>query len=157
MRATAILVRWQGGWRWVGDPSLRIEICQGHAGDSSEVIRKAQQELVTYEDGQTEITVGVDPAAGDPVPGVDWVEGDEVFVDGAWREVEALTLTLDDQTGRWTAVPQFGVVLDMPEQRIDRTLKSIGGLNSGTSHLARPVGSLLPPGVRPDGSYSPPE
>lgn len=150
MRANAILVRWQGGWRWVQDVTgLRIEISQGHSGDSSEVLRKADAEVDTYKAGQTEITVGIDPAIGDPVPSLDWIEGDELNVDGAWREVEALTSTLDDETGRWTDVPQFGVVLDMPEQRIDRTLGAIGGLNRGTSHLTRPVASIPPPNVKP--------
>jgi hypothetical protein len=151
MRATAIWVRWQGGWRYLADAAapLVIQVSQGHSGDGSEVVRKAEAELNTYGQGQTELTVGIDPAVGDPVPGVDWIEGDEVNVDGAWRETEALTLALDDSTGRWVAVPQFGTVLDVPEQRISRTLRNIGGLNQGTSHLARPVGSIPPPGVRP--------
>lgn len=150
MRGTAILVRWKGGWRWViAIADLRIELCQGHAGDSAEVVRKAEAELDTYGDGQSQITVGIDPAQGDPVPGKDWKVGDEVYVDGAWRVVVALANRVDDSTGRITPVPQFGTVLDEPEERIARTLRNIGGLNGGTSHLARPVDSLPPPGVKP--------
>lgn len=150
MRANAILVRWKGGWRWVTDVSgVRIEISQGHAGDSAEVIHKANREVDTYKAGQSQVTVGIDVPAGDPVPSVDWIEGDEVHVDGSWQEVEALTCTLDDETGRWVDVPQFGTVLDAPEERIDRTLASIGGLNKGTSHIARPVASLPSPNVKP--------
>jgi hypothetical protein len=152
MRATAILARWQGGWAWAADDSapLRIEICQGHAGDDGEVLRKTTAELVTYSLGQTQITVGLaQPYPTDPIPGKDWTVGDEVFVDGAWREVEALACQVDDSTGRVTVVPQFGVVLDEPSERIDRTLGSIGGLSGGTSHLARPVDSTSPPNIRP--------
>lgn len=151
MRATAILIRWKNGWRWVDADAqpLRIEISQGHSGDSAEVIHKALAELDTYANGQTEITVGINPAVGDPVPSIDWIEGDELHVDGAWREVAALTSTLDDETGRWVDVPQFGVVLDAPEQRIDRTLQNIGGLNKGTSRLTRPVASIPAPNVKP--------
>lgn len=157
MRATAILVRWSGGWRWRASVNTpRIEICQGHAGDGVEVLRKADAELDTYKAGQSELTVGIDPATGDPIPGLDWREGDEVFVDGSWRVVVALTSTLDDATGRWVSVPQFGTVLDVPQERIARTLRAIGGLNQGTSHIARPIESLRPPGIRPEGTYSPP-
>lgn len=151
MRATAVLVRWQGGWRWVDDDAapLRIEVCQGHAGDSAEIVKKAQAELSTYSAGQTEITIGYDPADGDPVLGLDFDAADEVMVDGAWREIVVATYAVDDDTGRIVAVPQFGDILDMPDVRIARTLRSIGGLNSGTSHLARPVLSLPPPNNRP--------
>lgn len=152
MRATAILVRWQGGWKWVVPVSgtrLSIEICEGQSGDSAETIHKARAELRTYQDGQVEMTVGIDPALGDPVPGKDWTAGDQVVIDGGYDEVVALTMTLNDATGRWSAVPQFGTRLDHPDQRIDRTLKSIGGIVGGTSHLARPVAPAQPPGVRP--------
>lgn len=152
MRATAILVRWQGGYRWVADSGapLRIEIAQGHSGDSSEVIAKATAEVNTYSDGQTEITVGVDPETGDPVWGEDIDVGDEVFVDGGWREIEAYAASVDDDTGRVVGIiPQFGVVLDEPDERIARTFRAIGGLNQGTSHLARPVASVSQPNVRP--------
>jgi hypothetical protein len=151
VRANAILVRWKGGWRWVDDVvGLRIEISQGHAGDSSEVVRKAQAELDTYSAGQTQVTVGIDVPPGGPVPSVDWIEGDEVHVDGAWQEVEALTCSMSDETGRWTDIPQFGTVLDDPEERIARTVRNIGGLNGGTSHVARPVQTIQQqPNVRP--------
>lgn len=148
MRATAILVRWSGGWRWVEDDDPegpRIETCQGHSGDSREVLRKAQAEVRTYRYGQTQITVGVRPGVLDGI-----IEGDPVHVDGAWRELEAVTATLDDQTGLWNDVPQFGTVLDDDaEERMDRTLRAIGGLNQGTSHIARPVAPLQQPNVRP--------
>lgn len=150
MRANAILVRWQGGWRWVTDVSgLRIEIFQGHAGDGAEIVRKGQAELVTFGAGQSQLVVGIDVLPTEPVPSVDWIEGDEVHVDGSWQEVEALTCRLDDETGRWVDVPVFGTILDDPPQRIARTLRNIGGLNQGTSHIARPVASLPPPNVRP--------
>lgn len=146
MRATAILVRWKGGWRWRAAvlPPLRIETSQGHAGDSSEVIRKADAELDTYANGQSQVTLGVAPGSLDGL-----IEGDEVHADGAWQEIAAFTATLDDSTGRWTDIPQFGTVLDEPEQRISRTLRSIGGLNQGTSHLARPTATIPPPNIRP--------
>lgn len=151
MRATAILVRWQGGYRWVASSSapLRIEIAQGHSGDSAEIVAKATAEVGTYENGQTEITVGVDPPAGDPLWGEDVIEGDEVLVDGSFREVEAFTVSIDDATGRKSIVPQFGTVLDEPTERIARTFRNLGGFNGGTSHLARPVATIPPPGVRP--------
>lgn len=157
MRGTDILVRWQGGWRWVEDDDvpLRIEMCQGHAGDGLEIVRKATAERATYKLGQTQITVGIDPAVGDPVPGVDWIEGDELNADGAWQEVEALACEVDDATGRVIAVPVFGTVIDEPEERVSRTMRSIGGFNGGTSHIARPIASILPPGIRPPGDYSP--
>lgn len=152
MRATAILVRYQSGYRWVADATrpLRIEIAQGHSGDSAEVVAKATAELSTYKNGQTEITVGVDPPVGDPVWGEDLREGDEVLVDGSWREIEAYTATIDDDTGRVVGiVPQFGQVLDSPPERISRVFRNIGGLNSGTSHLARPVATIPQPNVKP--------
>lgn len=151
MRATAVLVRWSGGYTWVADETrpLRIEIAQGHSGDSSEVIAKAQAEVTTYKNGQTEITVGIDPPAGDPVWGEDLDVGDEVFVDGTWREIEAYAVSIDDDTGRKTIVPQFGSVLDAPDERIARTFRNLGGLNAGTSHIARPVASLQQPNVKP--------
>lgn len=150
MRATAVWVRWQGGWAYIdSEVTPGIEMCQGHSGDSAEVVRKAEAELDTYGQGQSEITVGIDVPAGDPVPSVDWIEGDEVHVDGAWREVEALTCTMDDETGRWTDVPQFGTVLDDAPERIARTFRNLGGLNGGTSHIARPVATIPPPQVRP--------
>lgn len=150
MRATADLVRWQDGWRYIDSGAdLGIEIAQGHSGDGPEVIRKAQAELATYGAGQTELTVGIRPLATDPVPGVDWIEGDELHIDGAWREAEALTSTWSDQTDQWDDVPQFGTVLDTPEDRIGQAFKGIGGLNGGTSHLARPVASIPQPNVKP--------
>lgn len=151
MRTTAILVRWKGGWRWRAAtlPPLRIEVSQGHAGDSSEVIYKADAELDTYANGQSQITLGIKVADGDPVPGLAWAEGDELLADGSWQEVAALTSTFDDATGQWTDIPQFGTILDEPEQRISRTLRNIGGLNQGTSHLARPTATIPPPNVKP--------
>lgn len=150
MRANAILVRWQGGWRWVTDvDGLRIEIDQGHAGDSAEVIRKATAELNTYKAGQSQVTVGIDVLPSEPTPSVDWIEGDEVHVDGAWQEVAALSCSFDPETQRWTDVPVFGTRLDDPPQRIARTLRNIPGLNQGTSHTARPVASLPKPNVKP--------
>lgn len=150
MRFTAILVRWQDGWRWVESAEEpRIETCQGHSGDGAEVIHKASAELATYKFGQTEITVGIDPAAGDPVPGMDWTVGDEVEVDGSFREVETLTVTIDDDTGRVSAVPQFGDIIDSPAERVDQNLAAIGGLNKGSTHLGRPVDSLPPPNLKP--------
>lgn len=148
MRCTAILARGQFGWidRSASLPALRIETAQGHSGDRDEVIRKVDAELDTYATGQTEITVAVDEGSG-PVWGDDLIEGDEVLVDGAWREIEAFTLQKADQ--RWALVPQFGDVLDAPEDRIRRTLRGIGGLNGGTSRLARPVATIPPPNVRP--------
>lgn len=151
MRATAILG--EGSEFDVlavdGTAPIRIEIAQSHSGDVEEVQRKVNAELATYKDGQTEITVGIDPAVGDPVPSLDWSVGDEVFVDGAWRVVVALTCTLDDESGRWTDVPRFGVVLDQPHERIDRTLAAIGGLNKGTSHLTRPNVQAPQPNLKP--------
>lgn len=145
MRTNAILVRWKGGWRWVDDvDGPRIETSQGHAGDSAEVVHKANAELDTYKAGQSQLTVGIAPGA---LTGI--IEGDEVHVDGAWQEVEAFAATLNDKTGQWLDVPQFGTVLDEPEQRVDRTLRNIGGLNQGTSHIARPVATFPPPNVRP--------
>jgi len=151
VRTTAILVRWQRGWSWVdiNDPDLRIEISQGHSGDGPEIVRKATAELATYGEGQTEITVGIDPDADDPVPLVDYIEGDELHVDGAWRELAAMASTFNDATGQWTDIPQFGTVLDDPELRIDRTFRNLGGLNGGTSHLARPVATVPQPNVKP--------
>lgn len=152
MRATAGLFRWQQGWHAIdSDEEPGIEICQGHSGDSSEILHKAVAEIATYKFGQTEITVGIDVPPGDPVPGVDWTAGDELDVTGAGSgiECEALTMSLDDQTGRWTDMPQFGAILDAPEKRIDRTLKSIGGITGGTSHLARPVARGQEPGTKP--------
>lgn len=149
MRANADLVKWQGGWRWVNTAeTLRIEMSQGHSGDATDVVRKAEAELETYRDGQAEITVAVDELGG-VVWGDDLVEGDEVFVDGLWREIEGFTAQRDDATGKWSVVPQFGVILDAPEHRVQRTLRGIGGLNGGTSHLARPVASISPPQVKP--------
>lgn len=148
MRANADLVKWQGGWRWVNTAeTIRIEMFQTHSGDAAEVLAKATAELETYRDGQTEITVAVD------TPGIEWgtdlIEGDEVNVDGAWREIEAYTSQRDNATGKWVDVPQFGVLLDPPEQRIQRTLRGIGGLNGGTSHLTRPASAPQQPNVRP--------
>lgn len=126
------------------DAPIRIEIAQTHSGDRTEVTRKIQAELSTYKDGQTEITVGVAPGSLDGL-----IEGDEVNVDGAWREMETFAATLDDATGKWTDVPQFGVVLDEPAKRIDRVHGAIGGLNKGTSHLTRPPLRSEQPNVRP--------
>lgn len=151
MRTNQILVRWQGGWRWVGSAnSPRIEVCQGHAGDSDEVIRKAQAELVTYRTGQTELTVALASAeSGDPVPGEDWKEGDTVEVgDYGDLEVEAITFTLGED-GRVVAVPQFGAILDSSTDRISRSISALGGLTGGTSKTARPVPTVVNPNLRP--------
>lgn len=151
MRVTAILVKWEGGWRWVSDDDapLRIETQQDHSGDLSEILYKAGQELITYSSGQTELTVGINVADGDPTPGVGWSVGDEVYVDGEWQTVIALTSTLDDQTGLWTDVPQFGVRLDSPDERVVRNFQAVGGVNGGTSHLARPAQVAPGPNLRP--------
>lgn len=152
MRATAFLVRWQGGWLWREylEAPFRIETCQGQPGDSEEVIARADAEILNYGLGQTEITVGLDLPADFPVPGVDWKVGDEVFVDGAWREVESMTFVLDNDTGRVTVTPQFGDILDEDVDRIAQTIRSIGGLSQGTSKTARPV--QLPRSRDPRGS-----
>lgn len=141
MRATAFLVRWQGGWVWREylEAPFRIETCQGQPGDGEEVIARADAEILSYGLGQTEITVGLDLPAGFPRPGIDWKVGDEVFVDGAWREVKSLTYVVDDATGRLNVTPQFGALLDGPEERVDRTIGAIGALSKGTSKQARPV------------------
>lgn len=152
MRFTGVWARWQGGWLYIADDDapVVIQTSQGHSGDRAEVIHKVTAELATYGDGQTEITVGIDPTEDDPIPGVDWREGHEVNVDGhGWVDTEALACFRDDSTGRWRVVPQFGTVLDAPSQRIDRTLRSVGGVNRGTSHLARPTATLPAPNVRP--------
>jgi hypothetical protein len=153
VRATAIWGKYQDGWLYLEDDSSGAEpvimVAQGHAGDRAEVLRKMAAELVTYGQGQVEITAGIDPEPTDPVPGVDWIEGDSKTIDGEVREVEALTLTLDDSTGRWIPVPQFGTVLDIPEERIDRSFKNLGGLTGGTSHLTRPIVLMPRPDTRP--------
>lgn len=150
MRATAVLAKGEFGWLFVSsDRFPRIEIQQDHAGDRSEVVHKVNQELVTYRDGQSQITVGIDVPPGDPVPGVDWTAGDEVEVDGSFQEVEALTSRWDDVTGRWVDVPQFGSILDEPDERIARNFRSLGGVNGGTSHLARPSGEVPRASNRP--------
>lgn len=146
MRATAIIGEGSDFDVLVEDETapIGIVIAQSHSGDVEEVTRKVNAELNTYKNGQTEITVGVAPGSLDGL-----IEGDEANVDGAWREIEAFTASLDDATGQWTDVPQFGVVLDEPAQRIDRTLGAIGGLNKGTSHLTRPVAQAQSPNNRP--------
>jgi hypothetical protein len=151
VRATAILARWQGGWRWVDDDEapLRIEIQQGHSGDDAEMLLKVTAELATYGSGQTQITVGIDPETGDPVPGLDYNAGDRATVDGGTRDIEAMACQVDDVTGRVVAVPEFGTILDEPAERISRSIRGIGGLNGGTSKLSRPVASIPPAGVRP--------
>lgn len=151
MRANQVLVRWQDGWTWVESATFpRIEICQGQAGDSEEVVKKANAELVRYMAGETELTVGLDLLPSDPVPGIDWIEGDEVEVgaEGTF-EVEAMTFTMDDATGRVAVVPQFGSVLDASSDRISRSISAIGGLTGGTSRLARPIATLANPNLRP--------
>lgn len=150
MRGTSILTRSQNGWLWVNgdDDPNRIEMCQGQPGDTDEVVQRATAEIGTYGQGQVQITVGMNPAAGDPIAGVDWKVGDKVYVDGALRVVTALTLTVDDATGRVTPVPQFGTIMDSPSERIDRTIRSIGALSAGTSKIARPVQSLPDPNLR---------
>lgn len=150
MRVTAIWGKGEFGWVYIAsDRTPVIQAQQDHAGDLSEVTRKINQELLTYRDGQTEITVGIDPPATDPVPTMDWTVGDEVYVDGAWREVVAITSALDNDTGRWVDVPQFGTVLDTPDQRIVQNFRAVGGVNGGTSHLARPAQVAPAPNLRP--------
>lgn len=153
MRASSNLVKWQDGWyRVEGDPGSgpNIEICQAHAGDLGEVINKATAEVETYQAGQQETTAVVDMLSTDPVLGVDVVVGDEVFIDGSWQRIVALTFTFDNDTGKMDVVPQFGTILDSPQERLDRTLAAIGGLSKGTSETARPVQTLPLPNLRPN-------
>lgn len=150
-RFTDILIDWKGGWRGTRKASadVRWEVCQTHPGDIAQVLRRAHAELLTYGNGQVEHTVGVDIPEGDPVPGIDYLEGSRVDVDGSTLTLEAFTFTLDDDTGRWVDVPQFGTVFDTPSDRMARAVGSIGGLTAGTSKLARPRDITPPPDVRP--------
>lgn len=151
-RFTDILIDWKGGWRGVrtANVPVRWEVCQTHPGDAAQVLRRARAELVTYGLGQVEHTVGVDIPPGDPIPGIDYLEGSDVDVDGTDLTLEAVTFTLDDDTGRWTDVPQFGSVFDTPQARMARAVGAVGGLTAGTSRLARPRDVTPPPDVRPD-------
>lgn len=150
MRLTAVWGKWEGGWIHVAsDRTPVIEAQQDHAGDLAEVAHKIEQELYTYRDGQTEISVGVEVPDGGAVPGIDWTAGYEVDVDGATREVEALAMTLRDPAGIWGDVPRFGTILDTPDDRIIRNFRAIGGLNGGTSRLTRPAQIAPPPNLRP--------
>lgn len=152
MRATVVLIKWQDGYAEAGpaNANLRIEIFQGQAGDRDEAILKAEADLGLYGLGQTEITVGAAMLETDPVPGVDLIPGNEITVDGADREIETWTMTLDDESNQWVDVPQFGQILDGPTERIDRMIGSYGGLTKGTSKTARPTSSITPWNVRPE-------
>lgn len=153
MRATAILVRYEGGWQWVemdSPPSIQIETCQGQSGDTREAITKAEAELATYSGGQTEYTAAIDMEAADLKPGEDWFAGDTLTVDGVDLVVQRITYAVDNDTGRINAVPQFGALLDSPVDRVDQTIRSIGALSKGTSKLARPVQGLPNPNLRPN-------
>lgn len=146
MRATAIIGEGSEFDVFVEDETadIGIEIHQTHSGDVAEVTRKCLAELATYKDGQTEITIGVAPGSLDGL-----IVGNQVHADGHWREIEQIIKVLDDDTGRWTDTPKFGVVLPMPEERIDQTLGAIGGLNKGVSRLTRRPADAHQPNVRP--------
>lgn len=154
---TDVLVRHKNGWTMVrkADADVRKAVTQGHPGDTPEAVRRARAEVATYGTGQTELTLGIDVTDADPTPGIDWAEGDEVNADNAWREVEAWSFSIADDTGRWTDMPQFGTLFDTPQQRFNRAVKHIGGLTAGTSKLARPIAEVPPPDVRPDQNPTP--
>lgn len=152
MRANSIYMRHEKGFAeaHVATGDFAIVMFLNLSGDLDEIIAKAAAEKATYENGQTEVTIGVDCPPADPQPGVDWVPGDLVTVDGVGEvQVAAQTFTIDNDTNKVHCVPQLGTVLDDTTQRIDRNFASYGGLAKGTSRLARPPGSLDRPEMRP--------
>lgn len=152
---TDVLVSWPLGWERrrvtpeAGQP--RIETVLGlTATVLAEVQRDADAELATYGAGQIEITVGTDPTGDGDRAGTDYRVGDVVTVDGQDLVVEAITVQVDDETGRAVRVPQFGTVLDTAGWRQHRaTQKHLIGSVAGTSRVAVPVASVPSPTVRP--------
>lgn len=145
MRANVLIFDWADSWGMVEDVPVgaqRIEayLNLGSCQSEEEAIRLADAELARFRDGQTQITVGVDPTGVGDVPFEDFTIGDTVDVDGADRRLVALTFGRDSQRdGRLVYVPQFGDVIESPDTRQQRTAKKmVNGTLGGAARSARP-------------------
>lgn len=151
MRATALLVRDAEGWFWVEtDAQPRIEglLVIDHIVTRGEAVNQARAQLAEFAQGQTQITVGIDPVDSQPLR--DWRVGDSVWVDGAMRRVMAVTAQMDpDRPGRVTWVPQLGDIIESISVRTARAQKKMtNGTLGGTSKIASPLSGV--PAAVPD-------
>lgn len=152
MRANALVVETNLTWLLVEDVPAgqeRIEAFLSVATDSEdEATRLATAELARIRDGQTQITVGIDPTGAGDVPFEDWGIGDLADVDAAERRTLALTFSRDpDREGRIVFVPQFGDLIETPEllqQRIARKM-SPGTIGGVARSAARPSTNFSQP------------
>src|SRR5690606_41130373 len=98
--------------------------------------------VAEFAEGQTQITVGIDPVDAQPLR--DWRVGDTVFVDGAMRRVMAVTGRIDpDRPGQITWVPQLGDIIEPFTLRTARAQKKMtNGTLGGTSKIASPLSSV---------------
>lgn len=151
MRANVLVYSTDTTWAMVEDvPSgeQRIEAFLDLSSHSDiEAERLATAELARIRDGQTQITVGIDPTGDGDVPFDDWGIGDLADVDAAERRCLGLTFARDpDRNGRIVYVPQFGDIIDTAEVRqakIHRRMNpgTLGGVSrtAGRSQLSLPL------------------
>lgn len=149
MRANALVVGSSLPWAVFDDvPSgeERIEafLQAGKVRSDEELERIAEAELARFRDGQSQITLGVDPTTGD-VPFDDFTVGDTVSVDGATRRVVSLTFGRDPRRdGRLVYVPQVGDLIPDPEARKEWAQKkmtngSLGGSSRAATQAPPPL------------------
>lgn len=145
MRANVIIYEWAESWGMVEDvPSgeQRIEayLNLGDVQSEEEAERQAEAELARFRDGQTQVTVGVDPTGDGDVPFDDYSIGDTADVDGTTRRMVALTFGRDaKRNGRLVYAPQFGDVIESAQMLQRRTTKKMAnGTLGGAFRTARP-------------------
>lgn len=141
-----LAVEWADSWVLIEDvPSgeQRIEgyLNLGDCQSEEEAIRQGTAELARFRDGQTQITVGVDPTGTGDVPFEDFGIGDTVDVNGEDRRMVALTFGRDpERDGRLVYVPQFGDLIESSrslQQRVGK--KMANGTLGGAARTARPA------------------
>lgn len=142
MRANVLIVETESTWLLVedvpsGDEGIEALLSLSTSSDA-EATRQATAELGRLRNGQTQITVGIDPTGVGDVPFDDWGIGDLADVDGTERRALSLTFSVDpDRPGRLSFVPQFGDIIDSPELRAQRiSRRMIPGTLGGVSRVA---------------------
>lgn len=146
MRANALVIETETTWLLIEDVPSGEEGIEAFLSLSTESVDEAERqgdaELARLRDGQTEITVGIDPLDAGDMPFEDWGIGDLADVDGAERRAIALTFSRDpSREGRLVFVPQFGDIIESPVirgQRIARQM-SPGTIGGVARTAARPV------------------
>lgn len=161
MIANVLLCKWSNGWHVVTDATSiaargrrEATLGLGAAQSISEVERVAGQQLVIFADPRTEIGVDLANVDDTDTPFVAFGVADTVMVPDvagrpATRErVQAITVTVNDETGAVTYAPELrDVLLDDRERFAETLAKMANGTLGGNSSVGQPtnMGSLSTP------------